>query len=595
MESAGAEAKPEWRGAVGGKFTDRITALPLLRRQVDVPFKYGAADGLAQQGFGRQMSANMYFNDLDGLHPSQGKRMFKTVGGEAVAWRPGRRPISQPGSLHVEKPEGLGIVVQNAPKVYTMTEKRHIRQVESKLEIQDKPWGKRTVYRQNGLRAVDQPALEIDVTTEMARKARVGDLLGRRNCIDCRAGGDKCYRFPEYAPSFYKAGGLIAGSTFHRGMYKKTQPRNSSSVVVIVDSTGSRTPTKSYQDKQVEREVEEAQAEVVALTQSWENQTLKDCVASYREPLDSDEEDAAKNEDSPAKEDAAKKAEGGKKGSAGKKARLKDGLRATLGRGAEPGRAEDQLVQTAWRGETRTCSLYSVCSLPWELLCKLVQTGRRALSGFSEAYNSSVLLAPTKGNDGHEPIGGGDFGDRREVRWKRLEADSHTIEHFHMEDIHSFYWWDSKLEEEQEVRATIDSEVPFAVLMEAIAAEHPYDLPMIVSSALPPEGEETPADATSEPKYVMGVALVNGTTADVAQGLAKSIVEVKYAACAQVEKHGNSETDFYITLKTLSAGKEQVVVDFGGLEFEWMPIRANEKYEKWLEDNVVIRQHAAEL
>ena len=64
--------------------------------------------------------------------------------------------------------------------------------------------------------------------------------------------------------------------------------------------------------------------------------------------------------------------------------------------------------------------------------------------------------------------------------------------------------------------------------------------------------EETPADATSEPKYVMGVALVNGTTADVAQGLAKSIVEagagsplhrrigknmscgqVKYAACAQ--------------------------------------------------------------
>ena len=37
--------------------------------------------------------------------------------------------------------------------------------------------------------------------------------------------------------------------------------------------------------------------------------------------------------------------------------------------------------------------------------------------------------------------------------------------------------------------------------------------------------------------------------------------------------------------------QEQVVVDFGGLEFEWMPIRANEKYEKWLEDNVVIRQH----
>ena len=70
------------------------------------------------------------------------------------------------------------------------------------------------------------------------------------------------------------------------------------------------------------------------------------------------------------------------------------------------------------------------------------------------------------------------------VARKRLEADSHTIEHFHMEDIHSFYWWDSKLEvgnehslsmpaaahldacsinlqEEQEVRATIDSEARF--------------------------------------------------------------------------------------------------------------------------------------
>ncbi|CAE7243820.1 cutA [Symbiodinium natans] len=179
---------------------------------------------------------------------------------------------------------------------------------------------------------------------------------------------------------------------------------------------------------------------------------------------------------------------------------------------------------------------------------------------------------------------------------KRLEAQSHSIESFHMEDIHSFYWWDSSVQEEQEVRATIDSEVPFAVLMEAIAADHPYDLPMIVTSALPHEGEEASADSSAdEPKYVMGMALVNGTTAEIAQGLAKSIVEVKYSACAQVEKHGDSGSDFYITLKTLSAAKEQVAVDFGGLEWEWMPIRANEKYEKWLEDNVLIRSHAAEL
>ena len=95
----------------------------------------------------------------------------------------------------------------------------------------------------------------------------------------------------------------------------------------------------------------------MALTQSWENQTLKALTKKHmqkpchcasglcclipgaigfrrRGPSQCaevvsilallallQEEDAAKNEDSPAKEDAAKKAEGGKKGSAGKKAR----------------------------------------------------------------------------------------------------------------------------------------------------------------------------------------------------------------------------------------------------------------------------------
>ena len=117
-------------------------------------------------------------------------------------------------------------------------------------------------------------------------------------------------------------------------------------------------------------EVEEAQAEVVALTQSWENQTLKarlcagpagthksrvcqDCDASYREPLDSDvvssavaasgkgththththtdcepcgceEENANETEQEPVqKEDIAKKNGTGQKSNSGKKAREK--------------------------------------------------------------------------------------------------------------------------------------------------------------------------------------------------------------------------------------------------------------------------------
>ena len=121
-------------------------------------------------------------------------------------------------------------------------------------------------------------------------------------------------------------------------------------------------------------------------------------------------------------------------------------------------------------------------------------------------------------------------GRRPHLARKRLEAQSHSIENFHMEDIHSFFWWDSKVEVgaatlhhqisakgcgpgrkskkyEQPLtqRCTLACEanlcngskdsrsnpeqVPFAVLMEAISADHPYNLPMIVSSALPADGE----------------------------------------------------------------------------------------------------------
>lgn len=36
-------------------------------------------------------------------------------------------------------------------------------------------------------------------------------------------------------------------------------------------------------------------------------------------------------------------------------------------------------------------------------------------------------------------------------------------------------------------------------------------------------------------------------------------------------------------------------IEFGGLHFEWFPIQGNDKYLKWIEDNVVIRQHAGAL
>ncbi|CAJ1447318.1 unnamed protein product [Effrenium voratum] len=172
-------APAEWPGAVSAKFTDKLTGLPLRRKPIDAPFKYGAQEGLARNGFGR------YFTDEDGLIPNQMKRFIPMPDSQTLVWRPGKRPLAEPGLSNIEKPEGLARVESFCAKVYTTSEKRHIRQLESKEEIQDRPWGKRTVYRENRLRASDQPAREIDITTEMRRKARVEDLLLQRNLIEC--------------------------------------------------------------------------------------------------------------------------------------------------------------------------------------------------------------------------------------------------------------------------------------------------------------------------------------------------------------------------------------------------------------------------
>eukprot|EP00913_Durusdinium_trenchii_P011529 g10824.t1 len=96
----------------------------------------------------------------------------------------------------------------------------------------------------------------------------------------------------------------------------------------------------------------------------------------------------------------------------------------------------------------------------------------------------------------------------------------------------------------------------------------------------------------------MAIAVVNETKLEVAHGLAKSIVEVKFAACAQVAQLQMKDSEvehFTIILKTLAAAKDQIEVEFGGLHFDFHPIQANEQYLKWIEDNTVVRPHVAEL
>lgn len=277
----------DWPGAVSGKFTDKLHGRDLCRMQVLAPAKLGGSHSLAQNGFAG------YFTDHRGLIASEGRRQVpRQDGGDIHQWRPSRRNLSEPGMHHYEKPEGRRIVEEpNSRVCVSIREKRHIRQVESKEEYGDRPIGPRNVVRNNGLRAVDQPAREIDVSNEMARKVRPLDLQTQRNGISCRSLGDKAYRHPEYDRGFHAAGSLVVGSSFTRGNFKKTEPRNSTSVHFVMDTT--RKHLKSYEEKYREQQLMEAQTEVESLTRSWEAGTLKECDEANYEDLDSDDEEAA--------------------------------------------------------------------------------------------------------------------------------------------------------------------------------------------------------------------------------------------------------------------------------------------------------------
>mmetsp|Transcript_35660 Transcript_35660/g.91686 ORF Transcript_35660/g.91686 Transcript_35660/m.91686 type:complete len:256 (-) Transcript_35660:87-854(-) len=242
----------------------------------------GAMHGLARNGFGG------YFTDHAGLVRDQGKKRIEPRDSDVFAWKPSRRSLAQPGHEHHEKPEGTRIVEQPQRKVYSVRERRHIRQVESKEEIGDFPSGKNIVYRDNGLRAHDQPAREVDLIHEISRKNRPLDLISQRNGIHCRSLGDKPYRHPEYESGFHAAGEMIIGSSFARGSFKKTEARNATSVQLVIDPN--KPPVKSYEEKLRERQAMEARGEVAELTRTWEADTLKDCEEAAYVDMDSDDE-----------------------------------------------------------------------------------------------------------------------------------------------------------------------------------------------------------------------------------------------------------------------------------------------------------------
>lgn len=277
--------QPEWPGQHSAKFTERISARPMGKRIVETNIRNGDETGLARNGFGG------YFTDSRGLISKPISKIVEVPGSNVLEWRSSKRPLAEPGTDHFVKPEGRRLAESAPGKAVNIREKRHIRQVESKEEHSDRPLGPRTVFRENGLRAAEQPARELDISMEVQRKVPINCLYDMRNGIGCKVQGDKGYKHPEYSERFYKIGETVVGSSFSRGHYKKTLPRNATQVQLA--EVQRKEGAKTFEERERDMLAFEAEEEVKELTRNWERSVLKTTdAAKYEEPSDSEDEGA---------------------------------------------------------------------------------------------------------------------------------------------------------------------------------------------------------------------------------------------------------------------------------------------------------------
>lgn len=267
--------QPEWPGQQSGKFTEPRTGYPIGRRIVETNIRNGDSASLARNGFGQ------FASDTRGLLSSEGKKISPMPGSEVFEWRPSRRPISQPGCEHFEKPEGRSLAEPAPGKALGIREKRHVRQVESKEEHSDRPVGPRAVVRENGYRAADQPAREVDITYEMQRKVPHYSLHDQRSGIGCKSYGDKAYKHPEYSDRFYQMGQLVVGAGFARGHFKKTEPRNAMALVPV--EVERKVGAMTFEEKEAKELKELSELEAEELTKKWEGSVLVNSDAARAE------------------------------------------------------------------------------------------------------------------------------------------------------------------------------------------------------------------------------------------------------------------------------------------------------------------------
>jgi len=113
---------------------------------------------------------------------------------------------------------------------------------------------------------------------EMGQKSAVGDLYDMRNGLAVTSLGDKAYKNPEYSGTFYKDGGLIAGSSIQE---RKAKP---DSYTLPKHITFPLNPDRvTWKDKEKFEMIGEEKKAVRELD-DWEQTTLKEANPKWRDP-----------------------------------------------------------------------------------------------------------------------------------------------------------------------------------------------------------------------------------------------------------------------------------------------------------------------
>lgn len=163
--------------------------------------------------------------------PILGRRHFSEHHSEEVKYIPGKRSFPKQRSMEniLARPRGLKRVAFHNTMTKMNFDRKHFP---PRFGINNEPerLHMKTFHPNGHYRSFHEIAIE----KELGQKKRLHFLEDRRNGIDVRSPGDKCYRVSEYLNGFFKDGGLIVGST-NRINFNKTYSKGASNFYETLD------------------------------------------------------------------------------------------------------------------------------------------------------------------------------------------------------------------------------------------------------------------------------------------------------------------------------------------------------------------------